>query len=251
MRTKCRVLAYAIADGPANMALDEALLDAAGRGGPAAYLRCYGWTVPTLSLGYFQHLAEIRADPRWYEVPLVRRLTGGGAIWHHHEVTYALVVPAAHPWARPNTALYRAVHAAIAEVLVGLGVPADRRGEVVPPSPTRRMPTFMCFTDQNPEDIVSLGFKVVGSAQRRRHGAILQQGSILLGRSPPVPELRGVCDVADVPHAPEFWSNQLLERIPASLGLDSDAVALAEEIRARASQWERTIYRNADWTGAR
>ncbi len=47
-------------------------------------------------------------------VPLVRRLTGGGAIWHHHEVTYALVVPADHPLARPSTGLYQAVHAAIA-----------------------------------------------------------------------------------------------------------------------------------------
>jgi hypothetical protein len=61
---KCRILPYAAADGPANMALDEALLAAVATGSPAAYLRCYGWSVPTLSLGYFQRLAEIRAGPR-------------------------------------------------------------------------------------------------------------------------------------------------------------------------------------------
>ena len=80
-------------------------------GAGTAYLRTYGWTIPTLSLGYFQHLAEVRADPRWSNVPLVRRLTGGGAIWHHHELTYALVVPGEHPLARPSTELYHAVHA--------------------------------------------------------------------------------------------------------------------------------------------
>src|SRR5437763_88033 len=82
---------------------------------------------PATGLGYFQRLAAIRAAPRWQAVPMVRRLTGGGAISHHHEVTYALVVPAAHPQARPSPVLYRAVHAAIVEVLTDQGVYADRR----------------------------------------------------------------------------------------------------------------------------
>ena len=52
---------------------------------------------------------------------MVRRPTGGGAIWHHHEVTYALVVPESHALARPSTQLYRAVHEAISDGLVALG----------------------------------------------------------------------------------------------------------------------------------
>ena len=60
----CHVYPYEVADGPANMALDEALLEAVGTGEPAAVLRTYGWSVPTLSLGYFQRLAEVRADSR-------------------------------------------------------------------------------------------------------------------------------------------------------------------------------------------
>ena len=75
------------------MALDEAILDAVGTGEPRAILRTYGWSVPTLSLGYFQRLAHVQADSRCAIVPMVRRPTGGGAIWHHHEVTYALAVP--------------------------------------------------------------------------------------------------------------------------------------------------------------
>jgi lipoate-protein ligase A len=248
---KCRILPYEVADGPANMALDEALLDAVASGDSAAYLRCYGWTIPTLSLGYFQRLAEVRADPRWEAVAWVRRLTGGKAIWHHHEVTYALVVPAGHPGARPNTALYRTVHGAIAEVFTELGIPAGRQGQTVPSDPAGRKGPILCFTDRSPEDIVSLGFKMVGSAQRRRGGAILQHGSVLLARSPQVPELLGVCNVADVPGSPEDWSSRLWERIPTALGLDPEVVVVADEIRVRASDLERTVYRDPVWTGAR
>ena len=98
------------------------------RRGGAAYLRTYGWTVPTLSLGYFQQLAVVRRDPRWRSVPIVRRLTGGGAIWHHHELTYALIVPASHPSTRPDTAVYRAVHGAIARRAGGVGHPGRSAG---------------------------------------------------------------------------------------------------------------------------
>ena len=132
----CLVLPYAVADGPANMALDEAMLEAAARG-EAAYLRFYGWAVPTLSLGYFQRMADVRSDPRWEGRPVVRRPTGGGAIWHHHELTYAVAVPPTSPLVRPNTALYRAVHGAIAGLLVERGIPARRRGERGPASGNR------------------------------------------------------------------------------------------------------------------
>jgi lipoate-protein ligase A len=248
---KCCILPDAAADGPANMALDEALLDAVAHGGQAASLRCYGWSVPTLSLGYFQRLAEIRADPRWQAVPVVRRLTGGGAIWHDQEVTYALAVPAGHAQARPNTVLYRAVHAAIVAVLADRSVPAGRRGEAAPRGSPGRNGPALCFTDRDPEDIVAQGFKLVGSAQRRRQGAILQQGSILLARSDRVPELRGVCDLADVSRSPTDWSGLLAERIALVLGLEPESIPLPDQVRDRALDWERTRYRNPAWTESR
>jgi lipoate-protein ligase A len=247
----CRILPYEAADGPANMALDEALLDEVAADGRAAYLRCYGWAVPTLSLGYFQRLAEVQADPRWHRVPMVRRFTGGGAIWHHHEVTYALAVPAGHPRARPNTALYRAVHAAIAAILVDRGICAERRGDAGPRVAFRPQRPILCFTDRDPEDIVSLGSKLVGSAQRRRGGAVLQHGSVLLSRSPPVLELLGICDVADVSGSPESWSHQLLARIPAALDLVPEPIELGDALRSRGRELERATYRNPAWTGAR
>ncbi len=246
----CFILPYTCADGPANMALDEAMLEASARD-EAAYLRFYGWTVPTLSLGYFQRIAEVRAESRWRGVPIVRRPTGGGAIWHHLELTYAIAVPPGSPLTRPNTALYRAVHAAIAECLDEVGVPASRRGGEAPTHETGRERPILCFTGGDPEDIVSGGHKLVGSAQRRRDGAILQHGSILLARSPGVPELLGVCDVADVPGSPEYWRGRLEDRVPEAMALPPMDVGWPDPLRERALELERLRYRAPEWTEAR
>jgi lipoyl(octanoyl) transferase len=247
----CCVVTHADADGPTNMAIDEALLEAvAGTAGPA-YLRTYGWTEPTLSLGYFQRLAEARADPRFQSVPLVRRLTGGGAIWHHHEVTYALVVPATHPLARPSTKLYYTVHSAIARALCDRGIPAERRGHDAPAAQVYKKRQLLCFTDPDPEDIVTRGIKIVGSAQRRRGGAVLQHGSVLLARSSRIPELPGICDVADESASNYDWSNEMLDRIPHALGLRRVNVAVPALVQARAIELRRDRYQNSAWTGLR
>jgi lipoyl(octanoyl) transferase len=247
----CDVYPYEIADGPANMALDEAILEAVGRGEVAAALRVYGWSVPTLSLGYFQRMAEVRADARWSEVPIVRRLTGGGAIWHHHEVTYAIVVPEGHELARPSVRLYRAVHGAISGGLVGLGIGAVRLGEVFSPGDCGRSRPLLCFTDRSPEDIVCEGTKIVGSAQRRRWGAVLQHGSVLLARSSRTPELGGLSDFADGSDGPREWSNRLVEWITKGVGLSALPARIPESIRVGAAAREAGRYRDPGWTEIR
>lgn len=232
------------------MALDEALLDWVAGGASSACLRTYGWTTPTLSLGYFQRLADARADPRFQTVPVVRRLTGGGAIWHHHEVTYALILAAGHPLARPSTELYRAVHEAIVGALRASGICAARRGDGAPGDGGQRRP-LLCFTDADPEDIVVGGFKIVGSAQRRRGGAVLQHGSLLLARSSRTPELPGVCDVADESAKNHDWANRLRECIPSALSLNIDLVPVPREVEERAIELERARYQAPPWTGLR
>ncbi len=246
----CFVLPYETADGPANMAIDEAMLEASARD-EAAYFRFYGWTVPTLSLGYFQRIAEVQADARWLGPPIVRRPTGGGAIWHHLELTYAIAVPPGSPLTRPNTALYRAAHAAIAECLDDVGVPARRRGGEAPTHRIGPERPILCFTGVDPEDIVSGGHKLVGSAQRRRDGAILQHGSVLLARSSSVPELLGVCDVADVPGSAEYWRGRLEDRVVAAMALQPIDVGWPDPLRERALELERSRYRAREWTVAR
>lgn len=249
-RTSVLVLPRSVADGPANMALDEAMLEAAARG-ESAYLRCYRWSVPTLSLGYFQRIADVRSDPLWRGRPVVRRPTGGGAIWHHHELTYAIAVPPSSPLVRPNTALYRAVHAAIAGLLVELGIPARRRGETEAARVNEAERALLCFTGRDPEDIVGMGHKLVGSAQRRRGGAVLQHGSVLLARSPVVPELLGVGDVAERPLSAMVWEGPLERRIAAALQLESMAIGLPDPLRDRALELEQSTYRTTVWTEAR
>jgi lipoate-protein ligase A len=241
----CQIFPYQSADGPTNMALDEALLDAVAADPSSAMLRTYGWTEPTLSLGYFQAIAGVEADPRWHGRPLVRRPTGGGAIWHHHEVTYALVIPSTHPLARPNTALYYAVHSAIVSLLGRRGIAAERRGPARGPRDEVR--PFLCFTDRDPEDIVIEGVKIVGSAQRRRIGAILQHGSLLLMRSDVTPELPGAGDLVPISADLGSWSAALEEELPRALGLSPTRAEFTLEIRRRAADLERQVYRNPTW----
>jgi len=237
------------------MALDEALLEWVAGQPDAVFLRTYGWLEPTLSLGYFQSLSEALDEARWQGVPLVRRATGGGAIWHDHEMTYAIVLPANHARARPSTALYQAVHAAIAAAVRAPGLDACRRAAFGPaPSRTAERPPrrpFLCFTDTDPEDIVAGGFKVVGSAQRRHAGAILQHGSLLLKRSDRTPELPGVCDLAGVSQDPRFWSGPVQEGIARALDLDLVACDLPGAVGRKAAELEEQVYKLAAWTGRR
>ena len=90
----------------------------------------------------------------------MRRLTGGGAIWHHHELTYALAVPESTLWLG-RALLYRAVHEAIVRGFVDFGIRAVRRGEVFPPAGCERSRPLLCFTDRSAEDIVLDGTKIV------------------------------------------------------------------------------------------
>src|SRR5271169_4762547 len=101
----CRLLVDPPASGAWNMAVDEALVDdAAAR--HACWLRFYGWSEPTLSLGYFQGYEERLAHRPSRQCPVVRRPSGGGAILHDVEITYSLAIPHAHPLAEDSTWLY-------------------------------------------------------------------------------------------------------------------------------------------------
>jgi lipoate-protein ligase A len=162
-------------------------------------------------------------------------------------VTYALAVPRDHPLAARAEALYRAVHAAIAEVLRDRGVAATRRGPAGDAPPRAPRP-LLCFADRDDEDLVVDGAKVVGGAQRRRRGAVLQHGSLLLRRSARTPELPGLGDLAAVATDVPSWADRLRDRIPGALGLRARDEEPSAEGRARAAALERDVYRNPAWT---
>ena len=163
--------------GAENMARDLALLERAIKGeGP--FLRVYGWAKPTLSLGYFQRIEEVAeagAAGR-LGVEVVRRFTGGGAILHQHEVTFAIALPASHPWAQLDVnGSYLEITRPLLQLMRGHGVAAGFRGGDAP-----AVKTANCFAGSACPDLVIQGRKVFGSAQRRRQGAVLQHGSLLL-----------------------------------------------------------------------
>ena len=160
-----------------QMALDEALLLSRS---PQPVLRFYTWQPSALSLGYFQRFADVREVQSSSRV--VRRLTGGGAIHHEDELTFAIAAPLDHPLYRGSVSeSYTRVHAALAVALLPLGVAASLREGARALSD--RPGSGMCFHCSTAIDLVWDGRKGVGSAQRRTKGRVLHHGSIKLGRS--------------------------------------------------------------------
>lgn len=195
------------------MAFDEALLETAATIGEAA-LRIYRWSEPTLSLGYFQKGLPPDLPDMLRRLPRVRRLSGGGAILHHREWTYSVALPKSHPLARRAESLYEAVHEALIAALAGFGISARMRGVAVPEAES----SFLCFRRGDPRDVLVGGSKVIGSAQRRRRGAVLQHGSILLAASPLTPEVPGLFDlVAGLPESPQFTAAEFVEQCRRSV----------------------------------
>ncbi len=163
-----------------NMARDEAILEAVAARQCGPVLRLYRWASPCLSLGYAQPFF-LYVDAAFCErarIRVVRRPTGGRAVLHHMELTYAAVFPVAHP-ALGGSVLesFLRVSLPIVDALKRVGV----RAELVPAR--RGAPQLKagnCFVAASAYEVGIDGRKLVGSAQVRRQGAVLQHGSILL-----------------------------------------------------------------------
>lgn len=222
--TPCRLIVDAGASGAWQMAVDEVLLEtAAGGGGPS--LRFYGWSEPTLSLGYFQRFEDARRHPPSRDCPRVRRQTGGGAILHDHELTYSLALPETHRLAVRATQLYEAVHEALRRALDDFGIAAALRADD-DEGRTGGEP-FLCFQRRTRYDVLVGTTKVCGSAQRRRRGAILQHGSLLLAQSSKAPELPGIRELAGKEVERESFVESWGAQLSAGLGLALFAAPLA------------------------
>jgi lipoyl(octanoyl) transferase len=201
----CRLIVDPPQEGSWNMAVDEALLDDAAEFGVAT-LRFYQWSEPTLSLGYFQSLADRAAHAASRDAAVVRRLSGGGALMHDRELTYSLCLPVSHPLTRQPPALYDLMHRALIAVLGARDVRTALWEEAVGDGVTPRAvdESFLCFARRTAADVVLLDspgvtpVKIAGSAQRRRQGAILQHGALLLAASDAAPELPGLLEAAGV-----------------------------------------------------
>ena len=174
--TRWRLLLAEPRSGAENMARDSALQARAARTGETVF-SVYSWTRPTLSFGRHQpatglyDIEKIRSA----NVDVVRRPTGGRAILHNHEVTYSVTAPLKD--AAPLRETYSLINRILLEGLGRLGVGV----ELASPKDRAAAPsTRPCFETPGEGELVAGGSKLVGSAQWRDEGSLLQHGSILV-----------------------------------------------------------------------
>lgn len=206
------------------MAIDDAILSSVASGANFPTLRLYAWARPTLSLGYGQRASEAdQARLAASGVGLVRRPTGGRAIFHTDELTYSLALPVQHPLAQGSVVeSYRKISAALLLGLHALGARVAAERSAVAENP----PSAVCFDTPSHYEIAVDGRKLVGSAQVRRRDGILQHGSL-----PLTGDLARICDVLVYP--------------------DDAARGVAKaDVRQRAITLEQALRRSVDWQTA-
>jgi lipoyl(octanoyl) transferase len=240
-----RLLPNADADGQTNMAADETLVRSAADG--IASLRFYGWTPATLSLGYFQSSAVRHADSRLARLPFVRRPSGGATLVHHHEVTYALALPAGSPWQWGESWLLR-MHRIIATGLADLGL--AEKVAFVGDEPIK-YGDVLCFQQFTQGDVLCGGNKVVGSAQRKYRQALMQHGSILLARSEHTPDLPGIRELTDVTLEPAAVGAVICKAFAEATGWCVEESAWAESEKKTITELAIEKYGTSAWNEKR
>ncbi len=168
--------------GARNMARDVAILETVAAGESAPTLRLYGWDPPCLTLG--KHQGTDVADLEFCRsagVDVARRPTGGRALLHHLELTYAVVAPlGTGPLPSRLQEAYRLICSGLVDACLELGIAAELTGGEVNlrlPDPTSAVP---CFEAPAEGEVVVAGRKLIGSAMRAHAGCILQHGAVLL-----------------------------------------------------------------------
>lgn len=169
-----------LGDGAYNMALDQALVLSVGSGASLPIIRFFGWDPPAVSLGYNQKIMDLDAEAcRRAGFDIVRRPTGGRAVIHQDEFTYSVIAPEDDPVIGGTI---MEAYARIAQGLLAglkiLGVDAEMVRSEAPDVPAAA--SALCFAAAGRYEITAGGKKLVGSAQRRMNGVILQQGSLLM-----------------------------------------------------------------------
>jgi lipoyl(octanoyl) transferase len=239
------------------MALDEALMRRACSTGDAV-LRVYGWSVPTLSLGRNQRARDCYSHEaaRSLGVGFVRRPTGGRALLHHHEVTYSATLPIADGDGARRA--YDFINGVLLEGLARLGLSARRATD------TQSLPPGLrpCFDVPAEHEIVLDGRKLVGSAQWRHDGALLQHGSILVRDDQPLIARLAKTSMSAVTAAATLgeslgWEPEtdqvaapILESLEAATGTSARPLAIDSQLAADVTRL-RAAYEDDSWTWRR
>lgn len=218
-----RLLITQPAKGAWNMAVDELILESVCRGVAPPTLRLYDWSPPCLSLGYAQTVSEVDLhclhENGW---DIVRRPTGGRAILHADELTYSVVLPVDNELAAGSIVdSYRRLSRALVVAMESLGaqVTAERQEEI-------HASGAICFETPSHYELTVGGRKLIGSAQMRRSGGLLQHGSL---------PLRGkLSRVVDA-----LWFQEDAQRDMAREQVFARAITLSEALGGREVTWNQ------------
>ena len=250
------------------MAIDEALLESVAKGTSAPVLRLYRWQPATLTLGYAQSIhKDIDRDLcRQNNIDVVRRSTGGRAVLHDREMTYAVMAPfQSGAFGTSVLDCYRVIAEVLQETLLRLGlspelVAGKHRGGRSNPS------RAVCFSAPSQYELVVEGRKVAGSAQRRQGPAFLQHGSVPVELD--LDLLGGVLRIdkgQDGQMDKVGWLNRwrteplevdeleqvLVETFQARLQVELCVSELTAEEKARSESLHDTKFAHPDWTEMR
>lgn len=176
-----RLLITGEESGAWNMAVDEVLMDTVRNSiVPRPTLRFYGWNPPTITIGYAQQAErDLDLDAcRRDGVDVVRRLTGGRAVLHQEEITYSIIVPEE---LLPGSIVhsYQVISQGLLQGLRLLGLDAQ-----LATGHRKQYRSGLCFDAPSWYELLVDGKKIIGSAQARKRGVVLQHGSIPLNVEP-------------------------------------------------------------------
>lgn len=221
-----RLLVTSGLDGASSMALDTAILEQVGAGHSPPTLRLYDWQPACLTLGIAQPYSDVdRARLAAHGWDITRRPTGGRAILHTDEITYSVTLPRDHPIAEGDIVTsYRRLSAALLHALQALGLRA--RADQADDHLREADKGPVCFEVPANYEITADGKKLVGSAQVRKHGALLQHGALPLHG-----DIARICD---------------------ALAFPSEAARLRAKarVRERATTLEAVLGRRIPWHSA-
>jgi lipoyl(octanoyl) transferase len=261
-RSTWRLLHTGHLDGATNMAIDEAISRAVQAGSVLPTLRFFGWNPACLSLGQAQSGADVdRAACRALDVEVVRRPTGGRAILHIDELTYSIIAPDTEPRvAGTIVESYRRLSEGLLHGLILMGVPIQQTER---PDGHARAAGPVCFEAPSNYEIVFDGKKLVGSAQMRKSGVVLQHGTLplhgdiarivdcLVARPDPDRVRRrattveaAIGRVLAFDDAARFMARGLAE----TLNLDLQVGVLTDRERVWAAELRREKYAVNEWT---
>lgn len=259
--TAWRLIDGGPADGASNMALDEALLSCFQPGSSAPILRLYGWSPPALSIGRYQdpasalNLDACRSDG----IPVVRRMTGGGIIFHADELTYSIICSPEDLGESPGVKQgFRRLCGFLLGSYRKLGLEASFAIDHDPRNRRLGERTPFCFAGKEEYDVVVGGRKIGGNAQRRLRGAILQHGSIPLRSrvhdalrylKEPAPGAEGAASLAELGVLPEL--GELKRVVVASFQEEMGVAFVLDRLTPREeqamAQLEASKYRCNAW----